>query len=179
MEIRKRVPDHELSHSSPCEPTEPGGVKRRSETLSGSSARSEIKKVEGESPLSPLAPSTMGVSSKRLGPLTGPNEEMAHEALMEGWSRKPRTYSFASHLSSSTAPHTDPATGRRAVQPLGSGKSRARFPDIEGPGRLRLDIDFYGRRHSVAFSPLAAPRIQQPRGFASLRVAFPGGLRHP
>ncbi len=48
----------------------------------------------------------MGVPYKSLGPLTGPNEEMAHEALMEGWSRNKRTHSVTE------SPALDPKTSR-------------------------------------------------------------------
>ena len=51
---------------------------------------------------------------------------------------------------SSPARRTDPGTGRRSAHQLDSGKSSARCPDVEGPGRLRLDIAFYGRCDTFA-----------------------------
>ena len=98
--------------------------------------------------MSPWAPSMMGVTNKSLGPLPGPKEEMALKALMEGWSRYSRTPRLASHLTSPPARKTDPGTGLRSAHQLGNGKSRARCQNLERSGRLRLDIDFYGRRQA-------------------------------
>ena len=67
---------------------------------------------------------------------------MAPEALMEMWSLS-RTH-LSSSLNAHTATIIDPSTGCCASQQLGYGKSRARSQDLEGSGRLRLDIESYG-----------------------------------
>ncbi len=95
----------------------------------------------------------MGVTDKSLGPLPGPKEEMALKALMEGWSRYSRTPRLASHLTSPPARKTDPGPGLRSAHQLGNGKSRARCQNLERSGRLRLDIDFYGRRQLELVGP--------------------------
>ena len=143
VENGKRVPDHELSLSLCRVPIE-REPQARARNENRWREKLQDSKFEGESPLSTWAPSTMGATASSLGPLTGPKEEMAPEALMEGWSNISRTKSLASHLTSPPAPRTDPGTRRCSAQRLDNGKSRARSPDIEGSERLRLDIDFYG-----------------------------------
>ncbi len=160
VEERKRVSDHELSLTFD---RFPAGLWRRAPDRDGDRCRVGLRdpKVEGESPLSSCAPSSMGVTDISLGPLPGPKEEMAHEALMEGWSQHTRTHTLTSHLTSSPATGTDPRTGRRLADPLGRGIARARSQDLERSGKLRLDIDFYGRRQLADFGAyrLSAIRV--------------------
>ena len=119
--------------------------------------------------MSQWAPSKMGVPAKNLGTLSGPHEVMAPEALMEMWSLS-RTH-LSSSLNAHTATIIDPSTGCCASQQLGYGKSRARSQDLEGSGRLRLDIESYGeatsRRESQSIELEGSIRKTAPQSLAA------------
>ena len=142
MEDRKRVPNHELKAATNRLP-----VGYRDEVQAPDQDRLRLRlrnqKVEGQSRVSRWAPSKMGVTRWNLGTLSGPHGEMTLKAPMEMWSNS-RTPPFSLSLNGPTAQKDDPRAGRCAIDQLGYWKSRARSPDLEGSGKLRLDIESRG-----------------------------------
>ena len=94
---------------------------------------------------------------------------MAPEALMEMWSLLQDTPLFVSQRSNRKT-IIDPTTRCCASQQLGYGKSRARSQDLEGSGRLRLDIESYGSATRARYPPDEGPASVRRSSAPTLRM---------